>query len=98
MSEEITLDATDLRILDRLQLDASASNQDLAAAVHTSAGVLVGIIVWASHRSRSMSCTCFSGVVLAWSTSDETVTTSWMAMVPLLYDETIRFGVVVAVL
>ena len=33
----VELDATDLRILDRLQGDASLSNQDLAAAVHTSA-------------------------------------------------------------
>jgi Lrp/AsnC family leucine-responsive transcriptional regulator len=31
------MDATDLRILDQLQRDASLSNQDLAAAVHTSA-------------------------------------------------------------
>jgi len=31
------LDATDLRILDLLQRDASLSNQDLAAAAHTSA-------------------------------------------------------------
>ena len=31
------LDATDLRILDLLQHDASRSNQDLAAAAHTSA-------------------------------------------------------------
>ena len=31
------LDATDLRILDLLQQDASLSNQDLAAAAHTSA-------------------------------------------------------------
>jgi DNA-binding Lrp family transcriptional regulator len=31
------LDATDLRILDLLQHDASLSNQDLAAAAHTSA-------------------------------------------------------------
>jgi len=30
------MDATDLRILDVLQRDASLSNQDLAAAVHTS--------------------------------------------------------------
>lgn len=37
--EEITtaqLDATDLRLLDLLQNDASLSNQDLAAAAHTS--------------------------------------------------------------
>ncbi|HMC14588.1 MAG TPA: winged helix-turn-helix transcriptional regulator, partial [Albitalea sp.] len=31
------LDATDLRILELLQHDASQSNQDLAAAAHTSA-------------------------------------------------------------
>src|SRR5882724_5660067 len=31
------LDETDLRLLDLLQRDASLSNQDLAAAVHTSA-------------------------------------------------------------
>jgi len=31
-----SLDATDLRILDLLQQDASLSNQDLAAAAHTS--------------------------------------------------------------
>ena len=36
-TESITMDATDLRILDLLQRDASASNQALAAAVHTSA-------------------------------------------------------------
>ncbi len=36
MTEIISLDATDLRLLDKLQTDASASNQDLAAAVHTS--------------------------------------------------------------
>ena len=30
------LDATDLRILDQLPRDASLSNQDLAAAIHTS--------------------------------------------------------------
>lgn len=32
----LSLDATDLRILDLLQRDASLSNQDLAAAAHTS--------------------------------------------------------------
>ena len=37
MSDSIDLDAVDLRILDHLQRDASSSNQDLAAAVHTSA-------------------------------------------------------------
>ena len=36
-AEEIELDATDLRILDQLQRDASLTNQALAAAVHTSA-------------------------------------------------------------
>lgn len=36
-SEPLTLDATDLRILDQLQRDASLTNQALAAAVHTSA-------------------------------------------------------------
>ena len=36
-SEALTLDATDLRILDQLQRDASLTNQALAAAVHTSA-------------------------------------------------------------
>src|SRR5688572_4038764 len=36
MKEVIALDATDLRILDILQHDASLSNQALAAAVHTS--------------------------------------------------------------
>ena len=35
-AEKITLDATDLRILDMLQADASLTNQALAAAVHTS--------------------------------------------------------------
>jgi Lrp/AsnC family transcriptional regulator, leucine-responsive regulatory protein len=34
--ETITLDPTDLRVLQILQRDASLSNQDLAAAVHTS--------------------------------------------------------------
>jgi Lrp/AsnC family transcriptional regulator, leucine-responsive regulatory protein len=37
MNDSIALDAADLRILDILQRDASLSNQDLAAAVHTSA-------------------------------------------------------------
>ena len=37
MNDSIELDAADLRILDILQRDASLSNQDLAAAVHTSA-------------------------------------------------------------
>ncbi len=36
MIETVTLNATDLRILDHLQRDAALSNQDLAAAVHTS--------------------------------------------------------------
>jgi Lrp/AsnC family leucine-responsive transcriptional regulator len=36
MAEMITLDPTDLRVLEILQHDASLSNQDLAAAVHTS--------------------------------------------------------------
>ncbi len=35
-SEIIELDATDLRILEQLQRDASQTNQSLAAAVHTS--------------------------------------------------------------
>ena len=34
--DSITLDATDVRILDQLQRDASLSNHDLAAVVHTS--------------------------------------------------------------
>ena len=37
MEDSVKLDSTDLRILDELQRDASASNQALAAAVHTSA-------------------------------------------------------------
>ena len=37
MIEKINLDPVDLRILDQLQRDVSLSNQDLAAAVHTSA-------------------------------------------------------------
>jgi Lrp/AsnC family transcriptional regulator, leucine-responsive regulatory protein len=37
MNESIDLDATDLRILEQLQRDASLTNQALAAAVHTSA-------------------------------------------------------------
>lgn len=36
-AEQTTLDATDLRILEQLQRDASLTNQALAAAVHTSA-------------------------------------------------------------
>jgi len=36
MDDSIELDATDLRILDALQRDASLSNQALAAVVHTS--------------------------------------------------------------
>jgi Lrp/AsnC family transcriptional regulator, leucine-responsive regulatory protein len=35
--QPVSLDATDLRILDQLQRDASLTNQALAAAVHTSA-------------------------------------------------------------
>jgi len=35
-NKPLALDATDLRLLDQLQRDASLSNQDLAAAVHTS--------------------------------------------------------------
>jgi DNA-binding Lrp family transcriptional regulator len=34
--QPISLDATDLRVLELLQRDASLSNQDLAAAAHTS--------------------------------------------------------------
>ena len=34
--EQITLDATDLKLLDALQTDASLSNQALSALVHTS--------------------------------------------------------------
>ena len=34
--ESIAIDATDLRILDQLQRDASLSNHDLAGVVHTS--------------------------------------------------------------
>ena len=37
MNEFNKMDATDLRILDQLQRDASLTNHDLAAAVHTSA-------------------------------------------------------------
>ena len=37
VTESIVVDPVDLRILDQLQRDASLSNQDLAAAVHTSA-------------------------------------------------------------
>jgi len=36
MNDSVDLDAADLRILELLQRDASLSNQDLAAAVHTS--------------------------------------------------------------
>jgi len=36
-ADSLSLDATDLRILDQLQRDASLTNQALAAAVHTSA-------------------------------------------------------------
>jgi Lrp/AsnC family transcriptional regulator, leucine-responsive regulatory protein len=36
MNDPVTLDATDLRILDRLQSDASLTNQALADAVNTS--------------------------------------------------------------
>jgi DNA-binding Lrp family transcriptional regulator len=36
VAETISLDATDLRILDQLQRDASLTNQALAAVVHTS--------------------------------------------------------------
>ena len=36
ISKTITLDDTDLRVLELLQHDASLSNQDLAAAAHTS--------------------------------------------------------------
>jgi len=37
MKISVNLDSTNLRILEHLQQDASLSNQDLAAAVHTSA-------------------------------------------------------------
>ena len=36
MIEKVTLDATDLRILEQLQVDASLTNQELAMQVHTS--------------------------------------------------------------
>lgn len=36
MNDSVDMDAADLRILELLQRDASLSNQDLAAAVHTS--------------------------------------------------------------
>ena len=36
LKESIEIDATDLRILGKLQVDASMSNQDLATAVHIS--------------------------------------------------------------
>ena len=36
ITEPLALDATDLRILEQLQRDASLTNQALAAAVHTS--------------------------------------------------------------
>ncbi|HEX6706381.1 MAG TPA: Lrp/AsnC family transcriptional regulator [Albitalea sp.] len=36
MAEKVTLDPTDLRVLDQLQRDASLSNLDLAALTHTS--------------------------------------------------------------
>jgi len=36
IAEKITLDSTDRRLLEILQRDASLSNQDLAAAAHTS--------------------------------------------------------------
>ena len=36
MNESVDLDPTDLRLLELLQEDASLSNQDLAAAAHTS--------------------------------------------------------------
>lgn len=36
MNESFAMDATDLRLLEQLQTDASLSNQALAAAVHTS--------------------------------------------------------------
>lgn len=35
--DQITIDSTDIRILEQLQSDASLSNQDLAARVHVSA-------------------------------------------------------------
>lgn len=37
MKLKVDIDATDLRILEQLQRDASISNQDLAALIHTSA-------------------------------------------------------------
>jgi len=36
MTEEITIDAIDIRLLDALQTDASRTNQELAASVHIS--------------------------------------------------------------
>jgi Lrp/AsnC family transcriptional regulator, leucine-responsive regulatory protein len=77
MNDSVDLDACDLRILDLLQRDASASNQDLAAAVHISpatclrrvkrlndAGVIERRVAILSPRMMSGALTAFAEVSL----------------------------------
>jgi Lrp/AsnC family leucine-responsive transcriptional regulator len=77
MIYSVDLDATDLRILDVLQGDASLSNQDLAAAVHTSAatclrrvkrltesGVIARRVAILSPQAMGAGLTAFSEVSL----------------------------------
>lgn len=77
MTESIALDATDLRLLEQLQTDASLSNQALAAAVHTSpatclrrvkrlveAGVIERRVAILSPQRLAASLTAFAEVSL----------------------------------
>ncbi len=76
-SMEIQLDAADIRILDRLQSDASDSNQDLAARVHvspatclrrvrrlTESGVILGRVALLSTERLGAGLTAFAEVTL----------------------------------
>lgn len=76
-SMEVQLDAADIRILDRLQSDASDSNQDLAARVHvspatclrrvrrlTESGVILGRVALLSTERLGAGLTAFAEVTL----------------------------------
>jgi hypothetical protein len=55
----IDLDATDLRLLDLLQTDASLSNQDLAARAHTSPATACGVCGgWSTPASSNAAWRC----------------------------------------
>jgi DNA-binding Lrp family transcriptional regulator len=77
MNESVALDATDLRILEQLQRDASLTNHALAAAVHTSpatclrrvkrlvdSGVIERRVVILSPRHVATGLTAFAEVSL----------------------------------